>query len=72
MRNTIDVTGAKSVNDLVTFYNIHGGKGEVLFFCSICCFDVTRESGISHFGKTRRSRFTKIFEMFLLPVACSP
>jgi hypothetical protein len=45
MRNTADVTGGKSIavilqsnsgvsaiNPLVAFYDIHGGKREVLFF----------------------------------------
>jgi hypothetical protein len=45
MRNTADVTGGKpiavllqfisgvsAINPLVTFFNIHGGKREVLFF----------------------------------------
>jgi hypothetical protein len=45
MRNTADVTGGKpiavclqsisggdAVNPLVTFYDVHGGKKEVLFF----------------------------------------
>jgi hypothetical protein len=45
MRNTADVTGGKpiavvlqsisgvsAINPLVAFYNIHGGKREVLFF----------------------------------------
>jgi hypothetical protein len=45
MRNTADVTGGKSIaiflesmsgviaiNPLVAFYNIHGRKGQVLFF----------------------------------------
>jgi hypothetical protein len=45
MRNTADVTGGKpiavllqsisgvsAINPLVTFYDIHGGKREVLFF----------------------------------------
>jgi hypothetical protein len=43
MRNTADMTGSKpisallqpilgAINPLVTFYDIHGGKREVLFF----------------------------------------
>jgi hypothetical protein len=48
MRNTADITGGKpiavcsqsisvvrAINPLVAFYDIHGRKGEVLFFCSI-------------------------------------
>jgi hypothetical protein len=48
MRNSADVTGGKpiavlsqsilrvsAVNPLVTFYDIHGKKGEVLFLCSV-------------------------------------
>jgi hypothetical protein len=48
MRNTADVIGGKrvaalsqfisdvsTVNPLVAFYDIHGRKGEVLFFCSV-------------------------------------
>jgi hypothetical protein len=54
MRNTGDVTGGKpivvrsqsisdvsAVNPLVAFYDIHGRKGEVLFFCSVP--DTTRD-----------------------------
>jgi hypothetical protein len=48
MRNTADVTGGKpiaillqsisgisAINPLVAFYDIHGGKREVLFFCFV-------------------------------------
>jgi hypothetical protein len=48
MRNTSDVTGDKpiarliavfsggdAVNPLVAFYNTHGRKRDVLFFCSV-------------------------------------
>jgi hypothetical protein len=47
MRNTADVTGGKpivllqsisgvgAINPLVAFYDIHGGKREVLFFYSV-------------------------------------
>jgi hypothetical protein len=48
MRNTTDMPGGKpiavcsysisgvsAINPLVAFYDIHGRKGEVLFFCSI-------------------------------------
>jgi hypothetical protein len=54
MRNTADVTGGKSIavlfqsilgvsaiNLLVAFYNVHGGKREVLFFYFVP--DTTRE-----------------------------
>jgi hypothetical protein len=54
MRNTADVKGGKpiaisaqsisnvsAVNPLVAFYDIHGRKGEVLFFCSVP--DTTRD-----------------------------
>jgi hypothetical protein len=55
MRNTADVTGGKpiavllqpisgvsAINLLVSFYDIHGGKGEVLFF--LFCPGHTRDS----------------------------
>jgi hypothetical protein len=55
MRNTADVTGGKpiavllqfisgvcAINPLVAFYDIHGGKREVLFFYFVP--DATRES----------------------------
>jgi hypothetical protein len=29
------ITGSSAVNPLVTFYDIHGRIGEVLFFCSV-------------------------------------
>jgi hypothetical protein len=48
MRNTIDVPGGKpiavwsysisgvsAINSLVAFYDIHGRKEELLFFCSV-------------------------------------
>jgi hypothetical protein len=54
MRNTTDVTGGKpiavllqsisgvvTINPLVTFYDIHGGKREVLFFSFVP--DTTRD-----------------------------
>jgi hypothetical protein len=54
MRNTADVTGGKpiavllqsisgvsAINPLVAFYDIHGGKGEVLFFYFVP--DTTRD-----------------------------
>jgi hypothetical protein len=54
MRNTADVTGGKpiavllqyvsdvsAINPLVAFYDIHGGKREVLFFYSVP--DTTRD-----------------------------
>jgi hypothetical protein len=39
-------TGLSAVNPLVTFYDIHGRKGEVLYFCSIP--DTTRDSWTPH------------------------
>jgi hypothetical protein len=55
MRNTADVTGGKpiavllraifgviAINPLVAFYDIHGGKREVLFFYFVQ--DTTRDS----------------------------
>jgi hypothetical protein len=62
MRDTSDVTGGKpiavllksisvgdAVNPLVAFYDIHGRKREVLFFCSVP--DTTRDiyKDISYF-----------------------
>jgi hypothetical protein len=52
MRNTADVTGGKpiavllqsilgAINPLVAFYDIHGGKREVLFFYFVP--DTTRD-----------------------------
>jgi hypothetical protein len=54
MRNTADVTGGKptsvllqsitgvsAINPLAAFYDIHGGKGEVLFFYFVP--DTTRD-----------------------------
>jgi hypothetical protein len=61
MRNTADVTGGKpiavllqsitgvsAINPLVAFYDIHGGKREVLFFYSVpgtTRDDVNRDDG---------------------------
>jgi hypothetical protein len=45
MRNTADVTGGKpdisAINPFVAFYDIHGGKREVLFFYFVP--DATRD-----------------------------
>jgi hypothetical protein len=59
MRNTADVTGGKpiavllqpisgvrAINSLVVFYDIHGGKREVLFFYFVP--DTTRDDMTSH------------------------
>jgi hypothetical protein len=59
MRNTADVTGGepiavllqsisgvKSINPLVAFYDIHGGKREVLFFYFV--LDTTRDFSYIH------------------------
>jgi hypothetical protein len=56
MRNTADVTGGKpiavllqsmsgvsAINPLVTFYDIHGGQREVVFFYFVP--DTTRDDG---------------------------
>jgi hypothetical protein len=58
MRNTADVTGGKpiavllqsisgvsAINPLVAFYDIHGGKREVLFFYFVP--DTTRDTTMS-------------------------
>jgi hypothetical protein len=60
MNNTADVTGGKpipvllqsilgvsAINPLVAFYDIHGGKREVLFFYFVP--DTTRDLGIKIF-----------------------
>jgi hypothetical protein len=59
MRNTADVTGGKPIavlqpisdvsanNPLVAFYDIHGGKREVLFFYFVP--DITRDKLYSNF-----------------------
>jgi hypothetical protein len=44
MKNTADVTdilGVSAINPLVAFYDIHGGKREVLFFYFVP--DTTRD-----------------------------
>jgi hypothetical protein len=59
MRNTADVIGGKpiavllqsilgvsAINPLVTFYDIHGGQREVLFFYFVP--DTTRDKKIHH------------------------
>jgi hypothetical protein len=58
MRNTADVTGGKpiavllrsisgvmAINPLVAFYDIHGGKREVLFFYFVP--DTTRDNNVT-------------------------
>jgi hypothetical protein len=65
MRNTADVTGGKpiavllqsisgvsAVNPLVAFYDIHGGKRELLFFYFVP--DTTRDILISFFFMFRK------------------
>jgi hypothetical protein len=60
MRNTVDVTGGKpiaalsqsisgvsAINPLVAFYDIHGGKKEVIFFYLVP--DTTRGKIISNY-----------------------
>jgi hypothetical protein len=67
MTNTADVTGDKpiavllqsisgvsAISALVAFYDIHGGKREVLFFYFVP--DTTQDQLISSFGKMRVSR----------------
>jgi hypothetical protein len=69
MRNTADVTGGKpiavllqsisgvgAINSLVAFYDIHGGKREVLFFYFVQ--DITRDSRL----ETHRERDIKMFK----------
>jgi hypothetical protein len=65
MKNTADVTGGKpiavllqfisdvsAIYPLVAFYDIHGGKREVLFFCFVP--DTTRDKiKIIYLPKTR-------------------
>jgi hypothetical protein len=66
MRNTADVTGGKpiavllqsmsgvsAINPLVAFYDIHGGKREVLFFYFVP--DTTRDSHDTRRHETRES-----------------
>jgi hypothetical protein len=61
MRNTADVTGGKpiavllqsissvsAINPLVAFYDIHGGKREVLFFYFVP--DTTRDLYVGYEG----------------------
>jgi hypothetical protein len=64
MRNTANVTGGKpiaillqsiagvsAINPLVAFYDIHGGKRELLFFYFVP--DTTRDHLLIRFGKER-------------------
>jgi hypothetical protein len=59
MRDDTGVTGGKSivvvsvVNPLVAFYDIHGTKGNVQFFCSMP--DTTRDLGIEIFNMEEES-----------------
>jgi hypothetical protein len=66
MRNTADVTGGKpiavllqsisdvsAINPLVAFYDIHGGKREVLFFYFVP--DTTRDQFIPVFNDLKAS-----------------
>jgi hypothetical protein len=75
MRNTADVTGGKpiavllqsisgvsAINPLVAFYDIHGGKREVLFF--YCVPDTTRDTTNGH--HTRHDEREIISYVYLL------
>jgi hypothetical protein len=74
MRNAADVTGGKpiavllqsisgvsAINPLVAFYDIHGRKGEVLFFCSVS--DTTRDSRTPH-DTIKLSLYIMFYEIF--------
>jgi hypothetical protein len=67
MKNTADVTGGKpiavllqsisgvnAINPLVAFYDIHGGKREVLFFYFVP--DTTRDQK-SEFKNSKKNNF---------------
>jgi hypothetical protein len=69
MRNTADVTGGKpiavilqsisgvsAINPLVAFYDIHGGKREVLFFYFVP--DTTRDS---YHSQNQRRKYLLFF-----------
>jgi hypothetical protein len=77
MRNTTDVTGVKpiavllqsisgvsAINPLVAFYDIHGGKREVLFFYFVP--DTTREI------KDNNQKHSQFFLAFLFLVLLLP
>jgi hypothetical protein len=78
MRNTADVAGGKpiavllqfisgvsAINPLVAFYDIHGGKREVLFFYFVP--DTTRDLCRSN-GKINRLMMTMKMKIFLSPI----
>jgi hypothetical protein len=71
MRNTADVTGGKpiavllqsisgvsAINPLFAFYDIHGGKREVLFFYFVP--DTTRDSWTPHENKLSNYEFVTL------------
>jgi hypothetical protein len=73
MRNTADVTGGKfvavllqyvsgvsAINPLVAFYDIHGGKREVLFFYFVP--DTTRDKRDEIFGHPLDNRFFRKYK----------
>jgi hypothetical protein len=61
MRNTADVTGGKpiAINPLVAFYDIHGGKREVLFFYFVP--DTTRDIIIHKYSTQAESRALLVY-----------
>jgi hypothetical protein len=72
MRNTADVTGGKliavllqsisglsAINPLVAFYDIHGGKREVLFFYFVP--DTTRLLGVFMMNNYTCSRVMSLY-----------
>jgi hypothetical protein len=79
MKNTADVTGGKpivvllqsisgvrAINPLVAFYDIHGGKREVLFFYFVS--DTTRDEtstiyDVIYFTHTSHGLSSKVEEM---------
>jgi hypothetical protein len=79
MRNTADVTGGKplavlmqsmsgvsAINPLVTFYDIHGGKREVLFFYFVP--DTTQD--ITTTTLLRDDYFTQLINLIFVCLYC--
>jgi hypothetical protein len=58
------ISDVSAINPLVAFYDIHGGKREVLFFYFVP--DTTRDYNLQHFFKSSHKKFLEMRYSVLL------